>query len=70
MLCHFTSHGMLHEFGAEKPISWAKPAHFDFFAVNFTLSSHMLSSVEDALRVNERTQNTKENKLDGAFRGR
>jgi hypothetical protein len=30
----------------------------------------MLSSVEDALRVNERTQNTKENKLDGAFRGR
>jgi hypothetical protein len=26
----FTSQGKLHEFGAEKPISWAKLAHFDF----------------------------------------
>jgi len=25
-----TSHGKLHKFSAEKPISWAKPAHFDF----------------------------------------
>jgi hypothetical protein len=25
----FTSHSKLHEFGAEKPISWAKRAHFD-----------------------------------------
>jgi len=32
----FTSGGKLHEFGAEKPISWAKPAHFDFFTINFT----------------------------------
>ncbi len=29
-----------------------------------------MSTVEDALRVNECTQNTKENKLDGAFRRR
>ncbi len=26
----FTSHDKLHEFGAEKPISWTKLAHFDF----------------------------------------
>jgi hypothetical protein len=45
----FTSHGKLHEFGAEKPISWAKPAHFDFFAINFTVWSHILSTVGDAL---------------------
>jgi hypothetical protein len=31
----FTSHGKLHEFGAEKPTSWAKPAHFDFFHNKF-----------------------------------
>ncbi len=31
----FTSHGKLHEFGAKKPISWAKSAHFDFFANKF-----------------------------------
>jgi hypothetical protein len=37
----FTSHGTLHEFGAEKPISWAKRTHFDFFAMNFTIWSHM-----------------------------
>jgi hypothetical protein len=29
-----TSHCTLHEFGAEKPIFWAKPEHFDFFAIN------------------------------------
>jgi len=40
----FTSHGKLYEFGAKKPISWAKPAHFDFFALNFTVWSHMLST--------------------------
>jgi hypothetical protein len=40
----FTSCGMLHEFGAEKPISWAKPAHFDCFAINFTVWSHILST--------------------------
>jgi hypothetical protein len=33
----FTSLGKLHEFGAEKPISLAKRAHFDFFAINFTV---------------------------------
>jgi len=32
----FSSHNKLHEFGAEKPISWAKPAHFEFFAINCT----------------------------------
>jgi hypothetical protein len=45
----FTSHGKLHEFGAEKPISWGKPAHFDFFTINFTVSSHILSTGGDAL---------------------
>ncbi len=39
----FTSRGNLHEFGAQKPISWAQPAHFDFFTINFTLWSHILS---------------------------
>jgi len=46
----FTSHRKLHEFGAEKLISWAKPAHFDFFAINFTVWSHILSTSRDALR--------------------
>jgi uncharacterized membrane protein len=45
----FTSHGKLHEFGAEKPISSAKPAHFDFFAINCTVWSHVVSTVGDAL---------------------
>jgi hypothetical protein len=38
----FTSHGKLHEFGAEKPISWAEPAHLHFFTIKFTycLGSH------------------------------
>jgi hypothetical protein len=44
----FTSHGKLHEFGAEKPISWAKPAHFDYFAINFTVWSHILCTGGDA----------------------
>ncbi len=46
----FTSHGKLQEFGAEKPISWAKPAHFDFFTINFIVCSHILSTGGDALR--------------------
>jgi hypothetical protein len=46
---HFTSHGKLHEFDAEKPISWAKPAHFDFFTINFTVWIPILSTVGDAL---------------------
>jgi hypothetical protein len=32
----FTSHVKLHEFVAQKPISWAKPVHFDVFPINFT----------------------------------
>jgi hypothetical protein len=42
-------HGKLHEFGGEKPISCVKLAHFDFFAINFTFGSHILSTVGDAL---------------------
>jgi hypothetical protein len=45
----FTSHGKLHEFGAEKPISWVKPTHFDFFTINCTVWSQILSTLEDAL---------------------
>jgi hypothetical protein len=45
----FTSHGKVHEFGAEKPISWAKLAHFACFAINFTVKSHILSTSGDAL---------------------
>jgi len=45
----FTGHGKLHEFGAEKPVSWGKPAHYDFFAINFTVWSHILSTFGDAL---------------------
>jgi hypothetical protein len=44
-----SSHGKLHEFGAEKLTFWAKPAHFDFVAINFTVWSHILSTVGDAL---------------------
>jgi len=36
----FTSHGKLHYFGVEKPC-WAKPAHFDFFTINFTVWCHI-----------------------------
>jgi hypothetical protein len=37
----FTSQGKLQKFGAEKPISLAKPAHFDFFHNKFhCLESH------------------------------
>jgi hypothetical protein len=45
----FTSHGKRHKFGPEKWISWAKLAHFDFFAINFTVWSHILSTSGDAL---------------------
>jgi hypothetical protein len=45
----FTSHGKLHEFGAEKPISRAKPAHFDFFAINCTVWSQILTTGGDVL---------------------
>jgi len=39
----FTSHRKLPEFGAKKP------AHFHFFAINFTVWSHILSTVGDAI---------------------
>jgi hypothetical protein len=42
----FTSHSKLHEFGAEKPISWAKPAHFHFLTIHFIVWSHILSRVQ------------------------
>jgi hypothetical protein len=45
-----SSHCKLHKFGAEKSISWAKPAHFHFFSINFSIWSHILSTVGDALR--------------------
>jgi hypothetical protein len=45
----FTSQGKLHEFDAEKPISWAKLAYFDFAAIKFTIWSHTLSTSGDAL---------------------
>ncbi len=45
----FTSHGNLHQFGAEKPISWAKLAHFDSSEINFTVWSHILCTGGDAL---------------------
>ncbi len=48
---HFTNHGKLHEFGAEKPISAAKQAYFDFFTLNFTFWSHILNTGRDALPV-------------------
>jgi len=51
----FTSRGKLLEFGAKKPISWGKPAHFDFFAINFTDWSHILSTGGDALKTYEKT---------------
>jgi hypothetical protein len=34
---------------AEIPISWAKPAHFDFFAINCTVWSHKPCTGGDAL---------------------
>jgi len=46
----FTNHSKLHEFGAEKSISGAKLAHFDLFTINFTVWSHMLSIIGDALK--------------------
>jgi len=45
----FTRHYKLHEFGAEKPISWAKPEHFDSFAINCSVWTHIVSTLGDAL---------------------
>jgi hypothetical protein len=45
----FASHGKLHAFGAGKPISSAKPAHFDSLSINFPVWSHILSTIGDAL---------------------
>ncbi len=47
-VAHFTRHDKLCEFGAEKPISWNKAAHFDLFQTNFTVWSRILSTVGDA----------------------
>jgi len=33
----------------KKPISWDKPAHYDFFTINFTVCSQILSTVGYAL---------------------
>ncbi len=52
----FASHGKLHEFGAEKLISWAKLAHFDFLAINFTVWSHILSTDGDAVNLTYNNQ--------------
>jgi hypothetical protein len=43
----FISQGKLHEFGERKPISSAKPAHFDIFTINFTVWSHIRSTGGD-----------------------
>jgi hypothetical protein len=45
----FISHCKLQEFGAEKPNFWAKQPHVHFSAINFTVWSHILSTVGDAL---------------------
>ncbi len=47
----FTSHGKLHEFGAEKPISRAKLAHFAFspIKVNIDLTWNLASCLNLAL---------------------
>jgi hypothetical protein len=44
------------EFGVEKLTSWAKLAHFHPLAINFTVWSHILSTVGDALRSHPRRQ--------------
>jgi hypothetical protein len=48
-----TSHSKLHKFGAEKPNSQAKPAHFDFLTMHFIVWSHILSTCEDALTLHK-----------------
>ncbi len=48
LCCAFYQPRKQHEFGAEKSISWDKPAHFDFFTINFTVWSHILSTVGNA----------------------
>jgi hypothetical protein len=50
----FISQGKLHEFGERKPISSAKPAHFDIFTINFTVWSHIRSTGGDALKLVEK----------------
>jgi hypothetical protein len=49
-VARFTSHGKIHKFGAEEPISCAKLVHIDNFTINFTVWSHILGTVRDALR--------------------
>jgi len=50
LCCAFYQPWQAPRFGAGKPISWAKPAHFDFYAINFTVWSHILSTIGDALK--------------------
>jgi hypothetical protein len=45
----FTSHCNLHEFGPEKPFSWAKPEHVNFFSIHCSVWSQVLSTVRDAV---------------------
>jgi len=47
----FTIHCKLHKFGAGKPISWAKPAHFDFFTIIFLSGVTYWALVEMLLHV-------------------
>ncbi len=51
LLHSFTSHSKLHKFGAKKPIFLATLAHFDFIAINYTVWSHILSNLGDALNI-------------------
>jgi hypothetical protein len=44
-----TSHSTLCNYAQPKPISWAKPAYFDFASSNFILQDHILSTIGDAL---------------------
>ncbi len=39
------------QFGAKKPIFLATSAHFDFIAINYTVWSHILSNLGDALNI-------------------
>jgi hypothetical protein len=55
-LCWTWLSAKLHEFGVGKPISWAKLAHFDFFAINFTVWTHILTTIGDALNLTYNNQ--------------
>jgi hypothetical protein len=50
----FTSHGKLHEFGAEKPISSSKPTNFDFFTIHCIVWTRILRTGGDALTLSQK----------------